>query len=175
MRASPASTVSIGQKVPDFVLTDQEGQRIALSQFSGKIVAVTFVYSRCPLPNYCFRLSSNFAQLKKRFRSRLGRDLILLSVVIDPVHETQQTLRDYARIWKADPQQWHFLTGPLPDIEEICRHFNMNFYPDEALLVHSFSTAIISRDGSMAALLEGNDFTPRQLGDLVQTMLSRPQ
>jgi protein SCO1/2 len=93
-------------------------------------------------------------------------------VIIDPVHDTPEMLRNYARIWKADPEQWHFLTGPLPDIQQICRQFNMDFYPDEALLVHSFSTAIVGRDGKMAAVLEGNEFSAKQLGDLVQTMLA---
>jgi protein SCO1/2 len=173
--ASPTETrVSIGQPVPDFALTDQSGQRVTLSEFAGKIVAVTFVYSRCPLPNYCFRLSNNFGRLQKRFKDRLGKDLILLSVIIDPVHDKREALANYARIWKADPQAWHFLTGPVPDIEQICRRFNMNFYPDEALLVHSFSTAIIDRQGKMSALLEGNDFTAQQLGDLVQAAMLKP-
>jgi protein SCO1/2 len=170
---SPEASVAIGKVVPDFALTDQSGQRVSLSQFAGKIVAVTFVYSRCPLPNYCYRLSSNFGRLQVRFKDRLGRDLILLSVIIDPVHDKPDILANYARIWKADPRGWHFLTGPLPDIEQICHRFNMNFYPDEALLVHSFSTAIIDRQGKMAAVLEGNDFSAQQLGDLVHIMLGR--
>jgi protein SCO1/2 len=172
--ASDNTSVAIGQPVPDFALSDQRGQRIALSQFAGKIVAITFVYSRCPFPNYCFRLSSNFGSLQKRFRNRLGKDLILLSVIIDPVHDQPDALANYARIWKADPQGWHFLTGSLPEIQQICRRFNMNFYPDEALLVHSFSTAIVDRQGKMSALLEGNDFTAQQLGDLVQLTMSNP-
>jgi protein SCO1 len=116
---SPETRVSIGQPVPDFALTDQSGQRVTLSEFLGKTVALTFIYSRCPLPNYCFRLSNNFGRLQKRFKDRLGKDLILLSVIIDPVHDKRDALANYARIWKADPQAWHFLTGPVPDIEQI--------------------------------------------------------
>jgi protein SCO1/2 len=164
----------LGQSVPDFVLTDQSLNRVSLSQFAGKVVAVTFIYTRCPLPDYCFRLSNNFALLQKRFRSHMGSDLVLLSIVIDPAHDQPDALVNYARIWKADLKAWHFLTGSLPEIEQLSREFDMNFYPDEALFVHSFHTVVIDREGKLGANLEGNDFSAKQLGDLVETMLSQP-
>jgi protein SCO1 len=171
---SRATALTLGQSVPDFVLTDQSRNRVALSQFAGKVAVVTFIYTRCPLPDYCFRLSNNFALLQKRFRSRLGSELVLLSIVIDPAHDQPDSLANYARIWKADSQAWHFLTGAPPDIEKLSREFDMNFYPDEALLVHSFHTVVIDREGKLAANLEGNNFSAKQLGDLVETMLSQP-
>jgi protein SCO1 len=171
---SPAARpLAVGQAVPEFSLTDQKRNRVTLSDLAGKVVAVTFVYTRCPFPNYCFRMSNNFGQLQTRFKKRMGRELVLLSVVIDPAHDQPEALADYARIWKADPSAWHFLTGPLPDIQQLARNFDMNFYPDEALFVHSFHTVIIDRHGKLAANLEGNDFTAQQLGDLVETVLER--
>jgi protein SCO1/2 len=161
-----------GESVPDFALTDQTQRSIKLSQFSGKVVAVTFIYTRCPLPDYCFRLSNNFGQLQKRFRARMGNDLVLLSVVIDPAHDQPTALADYARTWKADSNSWHFLTGPLTQIEQMARGFDMNFYPDEALFVHSFHTVVIDRQGKLAANLEGNSFSAKQLGDLVESIMS---
>jgi protein SCO1 len=167
-------TITMGQPVPDFTLTDQKSQPLALSQFAGKVVAITFVYVRCPFPNYCFRLSSNFARLQDRFRKQLGRDLVLLTIIIDPVHDSSQNVQDYARIWHADPDAWHFLTGSPAEIQHVCALFDMNYYPDEALLVHSFHTAVIDRQGKLASNIEGNDFTAKQLGDLVQTVLNDP-
>jgi protein SCO1/2 len=76
--------LTLGQPVADFALTDQTGQRVALSQFAGKVVALTFIYTSCPLPDYCFRLSNNFGRLSKRFSVRMGRDLVLLSITFDP-------------------------------------------------------------------------------------------
>jgi len=163
----------VGQPVPDFTLTDQQHQQITLSKLSGKVVAVTFIYTRCPFPDYCYRLSNNFGRLQKRFRQQMGRDLVLLSVVIDPAHDQPEALAEYAHNWKADIAGWHFLTGPMPEIQQVCRRFDMDFYPDEALYVHSFHTALIDRQGRLAANLEGNDFTSAQLGDLVQTVLDR--
>ena len=81
-RAAPAPSISVGlgQPVPDFELTDQQGRPVKLSQFAGKVVAVTFIYTRCPLPDVCPRLSSNFARMQERFGAQLGRDLVLFSV-----------------------------------------------------------------------------------------------
>jgi protein SCO1/2 len=174
-RSAATEVLHIGQPVPDFSLTDQSRQRVSLSQFAGKVVAITFIYTRCPRPDYCVRLSNNFGLLQRRFQSRLGQDLVLFTVVIDPAHDQPEALANYARTWKADARTWHFLTGPLPDIQKLCRKFDMAFYPDEALLVHSFHTLVIDRKGRLAANLEGNDFTAQQLGDLVQSVLTPPQ
>jgi len=171
---SPATSVlNVGQPVPDFTLTDQNRRLVTLSQLAGKVVAVNFIYTRCPFPDYCFRLSNNFGQLQKRFGKRMGRDLVLLSVVIDPAHDGPAALTKYASVWKANPEAWHFLTGSLPEIQQLCRKFDMNFYPDEAVLVHSFHTVVIDRHTKLAANIEGNDFTPEQLGDLVETLLDK--
>ena len=164
--------LTVGQAVPDFRLVDQNQQPAALSDFAGKVVAVTFVYVRCPLPNYCFRLSSNFARLQKRFKSEIGRDLVLLTIIIDPVHDQPQSVKDYARIWSADPKGWHFLTGSPAEIQQICARFDMKYYPDEALLVHSFHTVVIDRRARLVSNIEGNDFTAKQLGDLVETVMA---
>jgi len=173
---SPAKDVlHVGEPVPDFSLTDQNRQRVSLSQFRGKTVAVTFIYTRCPRPEYCVRLSNNFGLLQRRFKSQMGRDLVLLTIVIDPAHDQPEALTKYARTWKADANTWRFLTGPLTDIQQLCHRFDMAFYPDEALLVHSFHTVVIDRQGRLAANLEGNDFTAQELGDLVQTVMAPSQ
>jgi protein SCO1 len=171
---SSADVLHVGQLVPDFTLTDQTRQRISLSQFTGKVVAITFIYTRCPRPDYCVRLSNNFGLLQRRFKQQMGQNLILLTIVIDPVHDQPEALANYARTWKADARTWHFLTGPLPDIQQLCRKFDMAFYPDEGLLVHSFHTVVVDRNGKLAANLEGNDFSGVQLGDLVNSVLGGP-
>jgi protein SCO1 len=168
---SDEGTLAPGQPVADFTLTDQTGQRVTLSQFAGKVVAVTFIYTSCPLPDYCFRLSNNFGRLGKRFADRMGRDLVLLSITFDPVHDQPKVLAQYANTWKADPKSWHFLTGPLPDVKAVCRRFGLNFWQDEGSLTHSLHTVVIDRQGKLAANFEGNEFTAEQLGDFVQVLL----
>jgi protein SCO1/2 len=172
--AKAANVLNLQQKVPDFTLTDQAHEKIASPQFDGKVVALSFAYVQCPNPAYCFRLTSNLAQLQKRFPERLGHDLVLLTIIIDPEHDQDDAINKYARIWKADPKTWHFLTGPLPDIQRVSRMFGMEFWNNEGFVTHSFHTVIIDRRGNLFANLEGNQFSSQQLGDLVQTVMNRP-
>jgi protein SCO1/2 len=172
--AGAARIVPVGQLVPDFTLTDQAKHATHLAQFRGKVIALTFAYSRCPNPNYCFRLSNNLSRVGRRFRSVAGRDLILITIVIDPDEDQGKALEQYADTWKADPAKWHFLTGKLSDVRSVAELFGMNFWNDEGFLTHSFHTVVIDREGRLAANLEGNQFTAEQLGDLVGTVLSRP-
>jgi protein SCO1 len=173
--STAAAVVTVGQTVPDFALTDQTGKEIHLTQLRGKVVVLTFGYSRCPNPDYCFRLSNNLAHVEKRFSTRAPHDLVLLTIAIDPEHDQGETLSEYAAVWHADPALWHFLTGPLPDVKQVAGMFNMNFWRAEGLLTHSLHTVIIDRNGKLAANLEGNQFTVQQLGDLVQTVMNRPR
>jgi protein SCO1/2 len=169
-----ANVLAPEQPVPDFVLTDQNRQRITFSELKGKVVALTFAYIRCPNPQYCFRLANNLRQIQKRFSDHMGRDLVLLTIVIDPEHDNGEALANYAHIWKADPKTWHFLTGPVPEIKRVADMFGLGFWKDEGFLTHSFHTVVIDREGKLVANLEGNQFTAQQLGDLVQTVMSRP-
>ena len=171
--SSVAEVVAQGQRVPDFELTDQAGKEIHFSGFLGKVVVLTFGYSRCPNPDYCFRLSSNLARVERRFSLNAGRELVLLTIAIDPEHDQGAVLAQYAAVWKADPAVWHFLTGPLPQIKQVAGMFGMNFWREEGLLTHSLHTVIIDRRGKLAANLEGNQFTAQQLGDLVQSVMNR--
>jgi protein SCO1 len=172
--AAVSTMVAVGRLVPDFTLTDQAQHATHLAQFRGKVVALTFAYSRCPNPNYCFRLSNNLSQVGRRLHDSAGRDLILLTIVIDPDDDQGKALERYADTWKADPATWHFLTGKLTDVRAVAELFGMNFWNDEGFLTHSFHTVVIDREGRLAANLEGNQFSAEQLGDLVETVLRRP-
>jgi protein SCO1 len=171
----PMQRVAVGQPVPEFTLIDQKKRTVHFRQFAGKVVALNFVYTRCVLPEYCVRSSNNFGVLQKRYVDRLGRDLVLLTVTFDPVHDQPDVLRNYAQTWKADPETWRFLTGAAPDVQRVCDLFGVNFVPDEGLFIHSLHTAVIDRQGNLVANLEGNEFTAKQLADLVKTVLDSKQ
>jgi protein SCO1/2 len=174
---APRSTVKElhpGEQVPDFSLVDQTGAPIRLSQFRGKVVALTFMYTKCPLPDYCFRLNNNFGNLQRRFAAQLGKKLVFLSLSFDPVHDQPAVLADYARTWNANAKGWHFLTGPLPQVEQVCHEFNLNFWEEMGMITHTLHTVIIDRQGRVVANLEGNQFSAQQLGDLIQATLAKP-
>jgi len=167
--------LEIGEGVPDFSLIDQGSRPVSLSSFAGKVIGITFMYTHCPLPNYCFRLSNNFGMVRKRFPDRLGHDLVLLNISFDPVHDQPEVLARYARNWNADGVPgWYFLTGPATEVQKVCHEFGMNFWQDEGLITHALRTVVLDRQGRIVANLEGNEFTAKQLGDLFESLLSAP-
>jgi protein SCO1/2 len=170
--AARERALAIGDTVPGFRLTNQNGQPVSLSDFRGKVVAINFIYTTCPLPNFCLRLANNFGVLQKRFKAQLGRDAVLLTVTFDPVHDTPEVLTRYASQWEADARSWHFLTGPVPDVKRVCQLFGVDFFADDGLMNHSLRTAIIDRQGAMVANIEGNRFTADQLVDLMRAVLA---
>jgi protein SCO1/2 len=171
VRGAPRRSLAIGDTVPDFTLTDQKRRPVRLADFRGKVVAVNFVYTSCALPNFCLRLANNFNVLQKRFTREMGRDLVLLTVTFDPVHDTPEVMATYAAQWKADAASWRFLTGPAADIRYVCQLFGVQAFVNEGLIDHSLHTALIDRDGKLVANIEGNQFTATQLGDLTASVL----
>jgi protein SCO1 len=169
----PKNKVALGQPVPDFTLTDQQSRVIRLAELRGRVVVVNFIYTRCPLPDVCPRLSATFARLQRRFPDQMGKDLALLSVTLDPTYDTPEVLARYASIWKAIPAGWHFLTGTTEEVQDVAGRFGLVYWPEEGLITHTSSTGIIGRDGRLAALVEGTSHTADQLGDLTKQELEK--
>jgi protein SCO1/2 len=168
---SRSSLVAVGTPAPDIALTDHRGRELTLASLRGQAVAITFIYTRCPLPDYCPRMLANFKELRTRFADRLGKDLTLLVVTFDPQYDTVDTLNAYARAHNADVPGWHFLTGPLREITRMCEAFGIEFWPEEGLLSHTLQTAVLDRDGKLAGTIEGTAYSGRQLGDLIASII----
>ncbi len=173
LQGTAPKPLAIGQTVPDFTLIDQTRRRVSLSEFKGKVIGVNFISTSCVLPQFCYRVANHFGVVRDRFKDRMGRDLVLLTVTFDPARDTPEKLAEYARQWKADPKTWHFLTGNAPDVEHVCGMFGVDFFADEGLMSHSVRTAVIDRRGVMVANIEGNRYTAAQLGDLIDTALKK--
>ena len=108
-----------GDPVPDFSLTDQTGHRVQLSKLRGQSVALTFIYTRCPIATACPMTTAKFSQLDALLRGKgIGR---LLTITVDPEHDTPQVLAEYAKHVGADPKRWSFLTGPPQDVARVGR------------------------------------------------------
>jgi protein SCO1/2 len=171
MTPATSTLVPIGSHVPDFSLIDQRGAPITLASLRGRVVVVTFIYTRCPLPDYCPRMITNLAAVRERFRERVGTDLALLTITFDPQYDTPERLAAFAKSQKADVDGWYFLTGDANGIKQVCDAFGVEYWPDSGLITHTLQTAVIDRDGRLAAAVEGKDFTGRQIADLVATVL----
>ena len=166
---SPAvsTLVPLGGEVPDFTLTNQDGEPVSLASLRGKVVAVTFIYTRCPLPDYCPRMITNLQAIERRFPGRVGRDLALAAITFDPQYDTPKRMKEYAQFFKADRPGWQFLTGSLEDVSRVCSQLGVEFWPEEGLITHTLQTAVIDREGKLVASVEGKDYSPAQLADLV--------
>jgi protein SCO1/2 len=163
--------VAVGAAVPDFSLIDQQRRTVRLSQFRGKVVAINFMYTTCQLPDFCLRIVNHFGVLQKRLAARLGRDLIFLTITFDPLRDTPDVLARYAAQWAPVSPAWHFLTGSEPDIRRVLGTFGVSAFPDEGLMDHSLHTIVIRRDGTLAANVEGNQYSSDQLADLLAAVL----
>lgn len=173
LTVDPAPRPAVGQTIRDFTLIDQTRAQVSLSHFLGKVVALNFIYTSCVLPQFCYRLTNHFGVVAERFKPRMGRDLVLLTVTFDPARDTPERLAEYSRQWKADPAIWHFLTGDSATVTRVCHQFGLDAFPDEGLISHSTRTVIIDRRGTLAASIEGNQYSAAQLGDLVEAVLRR--
>jgi protein SCO1 len=156
----------VGAALPDFALADQSGRITKLSDLRGKLIALQFIYTRCPVAEVCPRMAAGFATLQRRFGSDAG--LALLSVSLDPRYDTPSVLADYAKNWKAEPEVWRFLTGSEEAIASLAGRFGVVYWPEDGTLTHTAHTVLIGRDGRIAATIEGSSYRVDQLIELVR-------
>jgi protein SCO1 len=158
-----------GEEVPDFSFTDQSGKRISLKQYRGKVLLVTFVYTRCPFPDFCPRMSSNFAEIYQHMGANAAlAGTQLLSVSFDPEHDTPKVLRDYgfSVAHTHDPalfSRWHFAAPSAADLPRIADFFALTITPEGGMITHNLSTAVIGPDGKIVSWYHGSDWKPSDL------------
>jgi len=165
----PGEAVALGAEMPDFTLTDQAGAAQSLRALRGSVVAVNFIYTRCPLPEVCPRLTSHFARLQRRLAARPVR---FLTITLDPHYDSVDVLRDYARKWRADGARWQLLTGDQATVDAVARRFGMLYWPEQGQLTHTSVTGVIDPQGRLAARIEGSSYDAAQLGDLIEQCVS---
>jgi len=177
--ASPGAQLQPSEReAPDFTLVNQDGKRIHLRQYHGRSVLLTFIYTRCPLPDYCPLMSHNFAQIEKVLVQSpdLYAKTHLLSISFDSQHDTPQVLRRYAAAFVADRgprtfEHWEFATIPAAENSAVTKFFDLFVSEEQGQITHSMSTAIISADGRVDKTYSGNDWKPHDvLGDLTASV-----
>lgn len=164
-------TPQAGDPVPDFTLTNQSGHRIHLGQYHGKVLLVTFIYTRCPLSDYCPRMSRNFAAVDKMLAAnpRLYAKTHLLSISFDPGYDTPAVLRSYGeayteRFTQEKFQHWEFAAPNPKELAALLQWFDVGLTPGPGkTLAHSLSTVVIGPDGKVRAWYPTNEWTPEQI------------
>jgi protein SCO1/2 len=159
-----------GERVPDFALINQDGKSVGLNSFPGKVLLVTFIYTRCPFPDFCPLVSKNFSQIYATLRKDpvLGSKIRLLSVSFDPEHDTPAVLKHYAATFRqttgGDPfDRWEFATVPARELPKVADFFGLYYKSSSDQIVHSMSTTVISPAGTVYKWYQDNDWKPADL------------
>jgi protein SCO1 len=157
-----------GDEIPDYQLTNQDGKKILIKSYRGKVLLLTFIYTRCPLPEYCTLMSNNFAQIDRALEQdpALYAKTHLLSVSIDPAYDTPQVLRSYGaahteRYEKETFAHWEFASGD--QVKEMAQFFGLRYFPEKDQIIHGLKTAIVAPDGKVAKVYTGNDWKPEDV------------
>jgi len=159
-----------GDEVPNFRLRNQDNREIRIQNYRGKTLLLTFIYTRCPVPEYCTLMSNNFAQIE----SALGQDpgvyekTHLLSVSIDPAYDTPEVLRSYGaahteRYEKETFAHWEFAGGTSEQVKDIAQYFGLTYIPDKDQIIHGLRTVIVRPDGRVGKIYTGNDWKPEEV------------
>jgi protein SCO1/2 len=156
-----------GDVVPDFKMLNQSNKTIDLKQFRGKVLVMTFIYTRCPLADYCPRMSRNFAEIDRALQGDQGlyAKTHLLSVSFDPAYDTPKVLKSYGAAYTGkfvneNFQHWDFAAPPVAQLTRMEQYFSIGVTPGENnTLMHSLSTLIIGKDGRVIAFWPTNDWT----------------
>ena len=151
-----------GDALPGFKLIDQDGKGVTLETFRGHSFVVTFIFTRCPIPNFCPRMSRNFAELQKSIQASPDTFAAakLLSISFDPQFDTPEVLKQYGQQEGADPAIWTFATGDPTEVQKLTQAFSILVQPEAGTISHSLATALIDRGGKIVKIWRGNGWTP---------------
>jgi len=163
-----------GDAVPDTALVDERGQSHRLADWRGQALAVTFIYTRCPLPTFCPVMDRRFAEVQQIISrdDALRGKVRLLSVSFDPAFDTPAVLATHATKAGADPAVWSFATGEVTVVEQFAARFGVSVMRDPATpteVVHNLRTAVLNREGRVVSILNGNEWQAAELVTALRT------
>jgi protein SCO1/2 len=169
-----------GDAVPDFRLRNQDGRPIRLDQFKGKALLITFIYTRCPLPDFCPRVTRNFAEVNRELAASpaVYAKTQLLCVSFDPEHDTPERLRAYgAQYIGSDAKDafthWDFAVPEQPVLKQMAQYFDVGLSDAaDGSITHTLSTTLIGPDGKVVRFYPGNEWTAEQVEADVKELLA---
>lgn len=161
---------SPGTDVPNFTLVNQDGKKISFDKYRKQALVVTFIYTRCPMPDQCPLMSQNFQRIQQQVQQNptLKDKTHLLSITVDPKFDKPKVLRDYgARYLALDKpdafKHWEFATGSAEEVKQTAQFFGLNYWPEKDQIIHSLRTAIVTPDGKVAKIYRGNEWKPEEV------------
>ena len=179
--AMPAAVVAKeGDEVPNFTLRNQDDREIRIHNYRGKALLLTFIYTRCPVPDYCTLMSNNFAEVDRA----LGQDTEvyakthLLSISIDPEYDTPKVLRSYGAAHTGRYQNetfahWEFAAGTKDQVKDIAQFFGLTYFPDKDQIIHGLRTVIVNPEGKVVKIYSGNEWKPEEAVTELQNVVHK--
>jgi protein SCO1 len=161
--------LALGATVPDVPMIDQDGKTLHLRQFKGKAVLLTFIYTRCPLPNFCPLISSEFAEIHKQLKKDPGdlKRTHLISISLDPAYDTAPVLRKYGLAYLQDDasgfKHWDFVSTTPQDLQKLAAAFGLEYSEQDNQIAHSMETVLLAANGTVAKSWPGNEWKPGEV------------
>jgi protein SCO1/2 len=155
----------------NYAFTNEFGQPLRLAEFRGQVLALTFFFSRCPIPDYCPRLSKNFEEASRTLRNMAGAptNYHFLSVTFDPEFDTAARLKAYAQSFNYDTNHWSFLTGPIDKVAELARLSDMKYERNGVFFNHDLRTLIIDPNGRLRMMFPvGGNLSEAIVGEILK-------
>lgn len=164
-----------GEPFPDATLLNQNGATFRLSRFRGEVLALTFIYTRCPLPDFCIRMSNHFARVQKALAqdAALAGRWHLISISFDPKFDRPPALKRYGEGYGADFSTWDFATDPDTagtTILSLADGLGLTYASEEGLIAHNLRTVLIDREGTLVRVINGNEWDPGELAEEIRTL-----
>lgn len=168
--------LDVGDVLPDLTLTNEFGKSIALSQFRGQALAFTFIFTRCPYPDFCPRMTTQFHAVARQLAAQASgpTNWHLLSISFDPEHDTPEVLKGYAERYQYDPAHWTFATGSSEVIDRITKICGLMYKADAGTISHNLRTVVVDVNGRATKLLPGNTWTADALADALTKAATVP-
>ena len=164
--------LELGDPVPDFTMTGQDGNTLKLSDLRGKVVVLTFIYTRCPMPDFCPLMDRKFSDLAQHLAvfPNKAKDIRLISLSFDPEHDTPEILRKHAQVRGAIPPLWTYAVASRPELAKIAAPLGLYFEPDRGEIAHNLCTAVIDPRGNLARLEVGTQANRWETADFLKTI-----
>ena len=152
--------LQVGDLIPDSVWTNELSQPVKFSDHRGKALAITFIYTRCPFPLFCPKMSSNFTELQQKMLGTSGAptNWHLFELTFDPDFDTLAVLQGYARRFHADPKHWNMLTGAMIDIDALTEQFGLMFPRGDTGFDHNLRTVVVDTNGKVSKVFNANEW-----------------
>ena len=171
--SSGVALLKIGDTVADAAFVDQDGHARRFADYSGNIIALTFIYTRCPIPNFCPLMDRHFAAVQEviKMDDSLAGGTRLLSITFDPAYDSPEVLRKHGVSLNADFEIWKFLTGEGESFMSFMEQFGLTANAEESdpsIYVHTLRTAVIGSNGELIKLYRGNEWTPEELVNVLK-------